>query len=105
MIMIAQIDIATTYGVKLGTIWSLNTLVSAVLTASMAIAGLIFMFMVAAGGFAVMSGGGDDPQKAAKGRASITSGLIGFIVIIVAYWIIAFIEEVVGVDFISGPGI
>jgi len=55
------------------------------------IAGLILLFMFIFGGFTIFTSAGN-PEKIKQGQGTLTSALIGFLVIFVAYWIIQILE-------------
>lgn len=60
------------------------------------------LFLLVLGGIGVIAGaGGDNPERAAKGKQAVTSAIIGFIIIIVAYWIIQIIENITGITILS----
>ena len=58
-------------------------------------AGLILLFMLIMGGFQMLTSAGD-PEKVKAGQGKITTGLIGFLIIFVAYWLMQIIEVVLG---------
>lgn len=64
-------------------------------------AGVILLFLFVGGGFMVVSGG-DNPEKMQKGQQVVVGSLIGFVVIVSAYWIVQIIEVLTGVQFLSG---
>jgi hypothetical protein len=85
---------------------SLGDLVSLILRGAFAIAGIIILFFLIAGGIQIMAGAGkDNPEAAAKGKQAITAAAIGFAVVFVAYWVIRIIELIAGRPFITAPGI
>lgn len=57
------------------------------------ILGIIFLLLVLYGGFLWMTAGGNDDQ-AAKGRKVIGNGIIGLIVIFVAFAIVTFVFNI-----------
>ncbi|MBP7119155.1 hypothetical protein KBA63_03625 [Candidatus Woesebacteria bacterium] len=87
-----------------GTTRTTSDLFQTILSGSYAIAGIILLFILIGGGLAVIFGAGNnDPKGAAAGKQAITYAIIGFLVIFVSYWIIRFIEVLVGVDFFTFP--
>jgi len=66
------------------------------------IAAIWFLFLIITSAYNWMSAGGD---KAAVQNAQkkITNGLIGFIIIIAATFVLEFVGDVVGIDFIISP--
>ena len=82
----------------------LGNLVSIILSNALLLAGLLMVVFLIVGGIGVISGAGNDnPEKAGQGRQAVTFGLIGFLVVFAAYWIIQIIEQVTGVN-IFNPG-
>ena len=70
-------------------------------------AGVIFFGLILFGGFSLISTAGKDssPQDKAKGSAAVTYGVIGFLLVVSAYFILQIIGTVTGVNFISPVGI
>lgn len=62
------------------------------------IAGIIMIAMIIYGGFQMINGAGRDPQNMVKARQIITTGLIGFIVVFAAYWLVQIVEALTGVE-------
>jgi len=58
-------------------------------------AGLILLFMLIMGGFQMMTSAGD-PEKVKAGQGKITTAVIGFLIVFVAYWLMQIIETVLG---------
>lgn len=80
-----------------------GSLVSLFINISFVIAGLILLFYFILGGIGMISSAGkSDPQKAEQAKKSITSALIGFIVIFTAYWVVALIGQIFRIDIIQG---
>ena len=51
------------------------------------IAGFILLYQLVSGGFALMLSKGD--QRAVEGaKAKITNGVVGFVILFVAYWLV-----------------
>ncbi len=71
---------------------SISRLVSLFLNISFALAGLILLFFFILGGIGMIgSAGKNDPKAAEQAKQTITSALIGFIVVFAAYWIVKLI--------------
>lgn len=51
----------------------------------------------------IRGAGNDDPKAVGQGKEAITSALIGFGIIFVAYWIIRLIELITATNFITSP--
>jgi hypothetical protein len=58
-----------------------------------AVAGIILLGILIWGGFDYLTSMGD-PKKAEAGKTKITNGLLGFIIIFAAYWIVQIIDYV-----------
>jgi hypothetical protein len=72
-------------------------LISMFLRGAFALAGLILLFYFIMSGIALMSSAGkDDPKTAAGAKATLTSAVIGFIVVFTAYWIVKLIGTLIG---------
>lgn len=65
-------------------------------------AGLIFFGMILVGGFGMIGGAGKEssPQSKAKSQAAITYGVIGFLLVISAFFILQVVSTVTGINFI-----
>lgn len=99
------VGIGDTFNSPFGTAFGLADLVSVILSNAILIAGVIFFFLILFGGISVIVGAGqDDPERAAKGKKTVTAAVIGFIIIFAAYWIIQLIEAMTGLNIIS-PGL
>jgi hypothetical protein len=99
---LAQVDIGKEFfGSKQNSLSELSGvggLVSIVIQAAFAIAGIIFLFLLIGGGISIIAGAGNDnPEQAAKGKKAITSAIVGFLVVFAAYWIVQLIEELTGI--------
>ena len=91
------INIADEFGSPFGTTLNLSDLVSIIVTGAITLAGIFVLFLFIFGGYSMIAGAGqNNPQKAAQGKQAITSAVIGFVIIFVAYWIIRLIEVIIG---------
>lgn len=83
-----------------------SILISTLLPNILVLAGVIFFALILFGGFGMIVGAGKEanPQSAAKSKAAVTYGLVGFLLVISAFFILQIIETITGVDFIN-PGI
>lgn len=78
---------------------SIGKLVSLFINISFVIAGLILLFYFILGGIGMISSAGkSDPQKAEQAKKSITSALIGFVIVFASYWIVKLIGQLLGMD-------
>lgn len=61
------------------------------------LAGLILLFFFIMGGIRMISSAGsDDAQAAENAKKTITSAVIGFVVVFTAYWIVKLIGQITG---------
>lgn len=98
---LAQVNIGTEFfggENSLTELSGIGGLVSIVIQAAFAIAGIIFLFLLIGGGISIIAGAGNDnPEQAAKGKKAITSAIVGFLVVFASYWIVQLIEELTGI--------
>lgn len=66
----------------------------------LAIAGIALLLYIIWGGFSLMISQGD-PKGIESGKQKITNGLIGFIVVFCAYWIVQILAKVLGLNAIT----
>jgi TRAP-type C4-dicarboxylate transport system permease small subunit len=79
-----------------------SQIVSPLLKNFLTIAGIIFVILIIAGGIGMMaSAGKNDPKKAEASQKTITSAIIGFVVVFCAYFIIQIIEVLTGVKILE----
>jgi len=85
---------------------SLQSIASNAAKVILAIAGLLFFFYLLFGGIRMMTSAGDE-KSAASARSAVTTGLLGFLLVVAAYFIALFIEEVFHIPIINVtiPGI
>ena len=89
-----------------GVSYGIGEIVGIIVQSALVISGVIVFFLFIFGGLSIIMGAGNqDPQQAAKGKAAITYAVIGFFLVFTAFWIIRIIEIIIGVDFITAPGI
>ncbi len=82
----------------------ISSLVTFIISLSFVLAGIAVLIIALIGGFQVITGAGSgSPESAAKGKKAVTSAILGFIIIFVAYWIIRFLEVITGVEFVTSP--
>jgi hypothetical protein len=63
------------------------------------------LFLLVGGGFMMIAGAGNsDPKSSAQGKQAVTYAIAGFLIVFCAYWIIALIQRVIGVEFFTAPG-
>ncbi|MBP9700166.1 hypothetical protein KBD71_02695 [Candidatus Woesebacteria bacterium] len=61
------------------------------------IAGLLFLFLLIGGGFAIIASGGN-AKNMEQGKNQIVTAVLGLVVIFAAYWIVQIIELFTGVQ-------
>lgn len=62
--------------------------------------GIIIFFMIVFGGFTIISNASDS-HKIEEGSKTITSAIIGLLVLFASYWIIQLIQVVTGVSILN----
>lgn len=94
---IAQVPIGPTFfgnSASFQDLGSVGSLVSLFLKISFVLAGLILLFYFILGGIGMIgSAGKNDPKAAEQAKATITSAVMGFVVVFVAYWIVKLIGQ------------
>ena len=81
---------------------SISPFISSLLKNSFTIAGIIFLSLLVFGGITfIASSGGGDTKKSGQAQSAITSALIGFAIIICAYFIIQIITVLTGVHILD----
>lgn len=65
-----------------------GSLIANLLPNILVVAGLIFLFLIIHAGFGIITGAGGDPKTIAKSKQTMTYGIIGFLIIVTAYFIL-----------------
>lgn len=97
------LDIGNTFfgsngGTKFQQITSISALVSLFLKIAFVVAGLILLFYFILGGIGLISSAGKgDPKALETAKQTLTSAVIGFVVVITAYWIVKLIGSLLGI--------
>lgn len=103
--LIAQVPIGDTplgNGAKLDSYSSLSQIIGPLLKNSLTLAGIIFLALIIFGGIGMIaSAGSGDQKKAEQSQKTITSAIIGFIVVFSAYFIIQIITVLTGVEILN----
>lgn len=76
---------------------TLGDIISALLPYIFTIAGIILFALLIMGGFELLTSGGN-PEKTKKAQGRITSSLIGFLIIFLAYWLTQLLEVIFGIS-------
>jgi hypothetical protein len=89
----------------IGNFDSLGGIISALMANAIVIAGVIFFLLIIYGGWQfVIYGGTNNPSaRVQKGKNLITWGLIGFLLVFSAYFILQIISYVFGINFMNLP--
>ena len=95
-------NIPGTYGSPFNDIGSL---VSQIVPNVLVIAGVIFFLLILGGGFAMIQSAGSEsnPQQTAKAKAAVTYALIGFLLVVSAYFILQIVNIWVGYNVLNPP--
>lgn len=78
----------------------LGSLINNILPNVYVVAGIIIFFMILFGGFTIISNAGNT-DKIKDGTKTITSAIIGLLVLFGSYWIIQIIQVVTGVSILN----
>ncbi|MCK4588584.1 hypothetical protein KAT60_02085 [Candidatus Woesebacteria bacterium] len=79
-----------------------NQFISSAIGLMTVIATIWLTFLIIAGAYGIMSAGGDKAQLEAA-RKRLSSGVVGFVVVIMAVFIIRFIGSLLGLEDILNP--
>jgi len=105
LIAVVKIGDATPLGEGKGNLssyTSLSQIISPLLKNSLTLAGIIFIALILIGGIGMIAGAGSgDQKKAEQSKKTITSAVIGFIVVFAAYLIIQAIETFTGLKILN----
>ena len=83
---------------------TLNKVISMSVGVMTAIAAIWLVFKLVLGGLGLMSAGGDK-NKLAEARASITTGVIGFVVIIASLFVLDLFGNILGIRLLDGMSV
>jgi hypothetical protein len=84
---------------SLTSLTGVSGIVTLFLNTAFVLAGLILLFFFVLGGIGMIgSAGADDPKKAEEAKKTITSALIGFVIVFVSYWIVKLIGNLLGIS-------
>jgi hypothetical protein len=86
---------------KFSTSAGIGPIISALLPYLFAISGIILLLYLIYGGFQMMLSRGD-PKAVQSAQAKITSAIVGFIIIFIAYWLVQLLARVLGLSQIKG---
>jgi hypothetical protein len=79
---------------------TLGSIINTAIPFVIAAAGIGLLVVIIGGGFTLLTSSGDT-KKMEAGKQQLTNGVIGFIVIIVAYWLVQIAGNVLGIKSIG----
>jgi len=80
-------------------IGGVGSTVSLFVNLAFVLAGLILLFFFILGGIGMIaSAGQSDPQKAEQSKKTVSSAVIGFVIVFVSYWIVKLIGSLIGIS-------
>ncbi len=80
----------------------IGSLISSLLPNLLIGAGVIMFFLMIGGGFMMIHGAGnDDAKQTAQGKAAVTAAVIGFLLVISAYFILQILGVITGINFFN----
>lgn len=82
---------------KIATIKGFDCVVRNILNIAIRLAGVLLFIMLIVGGFKYLTAGGD-PKKAEAAQKTLTYAIAGLVLVILAWFILLFIEKFTGVD-------
>jgi hypothetical protein len=88
-------------GPKYSSSTTVGNIISDLLIVIFPIVGLVFLLILIVSGFKMMTSGGD-PKNIASAKSGLTAGIVGFIIIFTAYWIVTIIAGILGLPDIQG---
>lgn len=78
-----------------------GNIVTLFLNIAFALSGLILLFFFILGGIGLISSAGkNDSQKAEQSKKTITSAVIGFVIVFASYWIVKLVGQLIGIEII-----
>ena len=82
-----------------GEITGIGSIVTLFLNIAFVLSGIILLFFFIMGGIGMISSAGEsDPQKAEQAKKTITSAVIGFVIVFASYWIVKLIGSLLGIS-------
>jgi hypothetical protein len=74
-------------------------IVTLFLNVAFVVAGIILLLFFILGGIGLISSAGqDNPQKTEQSKKTITSAVIGFVIVFASYWIVKLIGQLLGIS-------
>ena len=85
-----------------GQLTNVGDVVSLFINIAFVVAGLIILFFFIMGGIGLISSAGEsDPQKMEQSKKTLTSAVIGFVVVFASYWIVQLIGQFTGINILG----
>jgi hypothetical protein len=76
-----------------------GSIVTLFLNVAFVLAGLILLIFFIVGGIGMISSAGqDNPQKTEQSKKTLTSAVIGFVVVFASYWIVKLVGQLLGIS-------
>lgn len=86
------------FGSPFSDLTNVGGLVTVLLNILFVVAGLILLFYFILGGYGMISSAGkNDPKQMEQSKQTLTTAVIGFVVVIAAYWIVKLLAQLLGV--------
>jgi hypothetical protein len=80
----------------------LGTLVSILISNAIVIAGIVFILLIiVAGSYMITGAGSGNVQQVARGREILLAAIIGFLIVIAAYWAVLLVGEGTGLNLLQ----
>lgn len=73
---------------------------STLLTYALPLSGLLLFLVIMYAGFGLLTSA-NNPEQAEKSKQTITTGIIGFLIIFAAYWIAQILQVLFGIPIVS----
>lgn len=91
-------DIKSVFNTPFTDLTGVGQLASLFVKGAFTLAGVILLFFFIMGGVGMISSAGQsDPQKAEQAKKTLTSALIGFVVVFASYWIVKLIGQLLNI--------
>ncbi len=84
---------------KLQSLTGVAALASFFIKSVLVISGIILLFMFLLGGYGMITGAGkNDPKQMEQAKQTLTTAVIGFVIVFLAYWIVKLILGIFGLS-------
>lgn len=102
MFDIEKITLPTTQpgAININSKLKIGDIVSALLPYIFTISGIILLLYLIYGGFQYMMSRGD-PKAMQAAQGKITTAIIGFVIVFIAYWLVQLLGRILGIEIIS----